>query len=65
MPEFSDILHVAYFENQVTLWARINFKHALIRRSFYLDGTGEEIPPYKSYIGTVIADNLVWHIHES
>lgn len=65
IPEFSNILHVAYFENQVTLWAEIDFKHTMIRRKFYLYGTGEAIPPGKSYIGTVITDKLVWHIHES
>jgi len=65
MPESAHILTVQIQNNKITLWATVNPDNLMTDRKFVVVGTGGEFnDDDASYIGTVQAMGLVWHIFE-
>lgn len=65
MPEDAKILDVQIQHGAVCMWAVVDDKAALENRSFFIVGTGQQMPPRAGrYVRTIQQDRFVWHIFE-
>jgi hypothetical protein len=67
IPDGGQILTVAEQHGQVTMWVRVNRDAYVLPRTFYVVGTGTDIPDAPTvYRGTVITaqGSLVFHVFE-
>lgn len=68
MPKGADILHAEIVERSVFVWALVNPKHKMKKRSFNVFATGQELADYDKkhyhYIRTMISNAYVWHLYE-
>jgi hypothetical protein len=74
MPGGAQLLHVAFQDNDLMLWAKVNPEAPIVGRTIYIYGIGHEIDPSKParYVGTAFqktfSDGLeaafVWHVFD-
>ncbi len=64
MPVGARVLHVGIQESEITLWAAVDPKAAIVLRNFAIVGTGHAIPDGAEYRATVFDGPFVWHIFE-
>lgn len=69
IPADAPILSVGQQGNELRMWALVDPAEELVKRSFYIAGTGHPIPDNVAargvFLGTVQThDGLVWHIFE-
>lgn len=68
MPKGAEVLHAEVMSNALFIWARVNTKHKLKKRTFQVFATGQELVDYDNkhyhYIRTIIDGVLVWHLYE-
>ena len=67
IPLGSKILCVQNQKEDLCIWAEVNPKNNLVKRTFLVIGTGHNTPNSRdNYIGTVqtLNGNLVWHVYE-
>lgn len=65
MPENADILFVHIQQNQPTIWAQVDLNVPMVKKTFLIFATGEDIPNRPmEYVGTVMIHEFVWHIFE-
>lgn len=59
------VIRVAYDENKLCFWVLFDTSDFIIRREFCIVMTGEEIPPDREYLGTVMNyHGFVFHLFE-
>ena len=64
IPSDSRLLHVAEQHGQPSMWFEVGEGSVPLPRSFYIVGTGHEIPRGVDWVGTFQAPPFVWHIYE-
>lgn len=64
IPNFAGIIHVAVQSGHVCLWAMLCPTEKARKRSFQIVWTGQELPQFKSYLGTVEIESEVLHVFE-
>ncbi len=67
MPEGAKGIHVSsqpISANAPVLWCDVETENKPVIRRFYIYGTGWEIDPRHSYLGTVQIGHYVWHVYE-
>jgi hypothetical protein len=68
MPKGAQILHADIMSNGMHVWALVNPKHKLKKKTFRVIATGQEISDYDKkhyhYIKTMIDGIFVWHLYE-
>jgi len=60
------IRHVDNQHERLCIWAEVDPQNAMSSRTFYVRGTGHELPPNVEYIGTAIfaSGALVFHVYQ-
>lgn len=67
MPVGAQVLSFDTQNNTPTLWALVEPKADIEKRTFYIFGTGRDVPDNfdgSDHIGTVQIDGMVWHLFE-
>jgi hypothetical protein len=65
LPQFSELLHVAVQLDpppRIVLWALVDPDAPEHEFEFMTVGTGWEVPENASHVGTVLHQELVWHL---
>ena len=57
-------LHVGAQYGDVCLWVEVYDSAPLVRQSWYIIGTGWEVPDKATYLGTAIVGSFVWHLYD-
>lgn len=67
IPTGGQIVHVAHYEGQPTMWVEVDPDRIKERRTFSVRGTGHRYGAATRHVGTAIDPELplVWHIIES
>lgn len=62
----AQLLHVAFQNGTLMLWAKVNPEAPIVGRTIYIYGTGHEIDPSKParYVGTALQEYFVWHVFD-
>jgi len=67
MPIGSQVMSFDSQDNKPTLWALVEPEAEIEERTFYLFGTGHNVPDNfdaSDHIGTIQINGLVWHLFE-
>jgi hypothetical protein len=65
MPADAVMLSVANQRGSLCLWAMVDPSQGMASRTIEIFGTGHVLPPaVRSFIGTVVMDEFVWHVFE-
>lgn len=64
MPHGANIVHVHAQNERPVLWAEVNTSAPVVRRTFTVVSTGQDVPVGWAYIGTVHIGWKVWHVYE-
>lgn len=65
MPQNAEILSVAFQENMLFVWARVDVAAPLEKRTLIVRGTGHDMPTASLwFLGTAHKDGLVFHVFE-
>lgn len=64
MPEKAKILSFQFQDDTPCIWAMVDPTAKVEARTFYILGTGHEVPPlfFFNYIGTAQHNGFVWHL---
>lgn len=62
IPSDPDILHVDVQHGDPCLWARVDPDRPFAKYTFYIVGTGHDIPPGLAHVGTWQEGPFVWHL---
>lgn len=66
MPDKAKIISVQVQDGLPTIWASIDTDEKIIKRQFYIYGTGQTImfPKLRFHLATIQLNGFVWHILE-
>ena len=64
MPAGAEISHIDNQNGRICLWAQVDTNQPTHLRSFFMAGTGQDIPQDAKYIGTAQLPPRVWHVFE-
>jgi len=58
-------LHADNQRERITVWAEVDERADQVTRWLFVVGTGEEVPTFAEYLGTVLVDDgaFVFHIY--
>jgi hypothetical protein len=63
IPFDSTFLHIGIQDGLIMMWIEVDPEKDKHPRSFFVIGTGWEVPPNANYVGTVFIDEFVWHVY--
>lgn len=64
MPAGAEPVHVAEQDGQPTLWAIVDPSEPTVFRRIHVRGTGDLVPDYSVYVGTVHVSGYVLHVFD-
>jgi hypothetical protein len=66
MPGGAYLLHAAFQDDDLMLWAKVNPDAPIVGHTVYIYGTGHEIDTSKGqrYVATAFQDYFVWHVFD-
>lgn len=67
IPANAEIVHVReqHHRTIVCFWALVDPNAVMVRRTFFVQGTGGQVPPYSRYLGTAMpSPDVVLHLFE-
>lgn len=64
MPQGAEILCIQMQDGCAVAWALVDTEAPLASRTFGVFGTGHEVPPDYTYVGTWQQGPFVWHLFE-
>jgi hypothetical protein len=64
MPHASEPLFIANQDDKLCMWVRVDPTLPKISRTFYIYGTGMDVPSFMHYHGSAQVGQFVWHIFE-
>lgn len=65
IPRSAQVVKTEMQDGNIFIWAIVDPAEKTIVRDFSFYGTGHELPPHASYIGTVFEGPFVWHVMET
>lgn len=64
MPAGADVLAVNEQGGRIFMWAICTPSHPACQRTFYVAGTGWNLPDSINYLGSAFVGTFVWHAFE-